>query len=85
MLGILIIAVWVTGWSRRAEGTNSELQSEFARTYMAKGREEGKLEANSADVIAVLEARGLRSPPTHGSASLGPRTWPSWTSGSGER
>ena len=40
-----------------------EYQSEFARTYVAKGREEGKLEgiheAKAADVIAFLEARGL--------------------------
>ncbi len=43
-----------------------EFKSEFARTYVAKGREEGiqegLLKAKAADVIAVLEARGLEVP-----------------------
>ncbi|WP_437819714.1 hypothetical protein [Sorangium sp. So ce1078] len=43
-----------------------EFQSEFARGYVAKGREEGiragALEAKAHDVLAVLEARGLEVP-----------------------
>ncbi len=47
-----------------------EFKSEFARTYVAKGREEGKLEGKlegaletrARDVLAVLEARGLELP-----------------------
>lgn len=35
-----------------------EFQSDFARTYVAKG----KLEAKAQDVLAVLEARGLEVP-----------------------
>ncbi|HSN99401.1 MAG TPA: hypothetical protein VLS89_13990 [Candidatus Nanopelagicales bacterium] len=52
-----------------------EFQSEFARTYVAKGREEGKLEGKlegikegslnteARAVLIVLEARGLEVPP----------------------
>ncbi|WP_437576659.1 hypothetical protein [Sorangium sp. So ce887] len=39
-----------------------EFQSEFARSYVAKGRQEGLLEAKAHDVLAVLEARGLEVP-----------------------
>ncbi|WP_437642649.1 hypothetical protein [Sorangium sp. So ce854] len=47
-----------------------EFQSEFARSYVAKGRDEGRkegrlaglLEAKAQDVLAVLEARGLEIP-----------------------
>ncbi len=43
-----------------------EYQSEFARTYVAKGRQEGKvegvLEAKAQAVITFLEARGLEVP-----------------------
>ncbi|WP_437913752.1 hypothetical protein WME73_46215 [Sorangium sp. So ce302] len=43
-----------------------EFQSEFARSYVAKGRQEGRkegiLEAKAHDVLAFLEARGLEVP-----------------------
>ncbi|WP_438033901.1 hypothetical protein [Sorangium sp. So ce204] len=43
-----------------------EFQSEFARGYVAKGRQEGRkegiLEAKAHDVLAFLEARGLEVP-----------------------
>lgn len=43
-----------------------EFQSEFARTYVAKGREEGiqegEIKAKAQDVITFLEARGLEVP-----------------------
>ncbi|KYF47953.1 hypothetical protein BE08_37720 [Sorangium cellulosum] len=43
-----------------------QFQSEFARSYVAKGREEGLregvLKAKAHDVLAVLEARGLEVP-----------------------
>ncbi|WP_437278160.1 hypothetical protein WME90_44220 [Sorangium sp. So ce375] len=39
-----------------------QFQSEFARGYVAKGRQEGILEAKAHDVLAVLEARGLEVP-----------------------
>ncbi|WP_437735542.1 hypothetical protein [Sorangium sp. So ce1335] len=43
-----------------------EFQSEFARSYVAKGVEKGRqagiLEAKAQDVLAVLEARGLEVP-----------------------
>ncbi|WP_437278158.1 hypothetical protein WME90_44205 [Sorangium sp. So ce375] len=43
-----------------------EFQSEFARSYVAKGvekgREQGILEAKAHDVLAFLEARGLEVP-----------------------
>ncbi|WP_437971181.1 hypothetical protein WMF04_18635 [Sorangium sp. So ce260] len=43
-----------------------EFQSEFARSYVAKGREEGiregALKAKAHDVLAFLEARGLEVP-----------------------
>ena len=39
-----------------------QFQSEFARSYVAKGREEGQLEAKAQDVLAFLEARGLEIP-----------------------
>src|SRR5688572_29116795 len=43
-----------------------EFQSEFARSYVAKGveqgREQGLLEAKAHDVLAVLDARGLEVP-----------------------
>ncbi|MGK4002070.1 hypothetical protein WMF31_05565 [Sorangium sp. So ce1036] len=43
-----------------------EFQSEFARSYVAKGMEKGRqaglLEAKAQDVLAFLEARGLEVP-----------------------
>ncbi|WP_437296225.1 hypothetical protein [Sorangium sp. So ce426] len=39
-----------------------QFQSEFARGYVAKGRQEGSLEAKAQAVLAVLEARGLEVP-----------------------
>ncbi|XXY08378.1 hypothetical protein WMF26_05585 [Sorangium sp. So ce185] len=39
-----------------------EYQSEFARSYVAKGRQEGLLEAKTQSVLAVFEARGLEVP-----------------------
>ncbi|WP_441290246.1 hypothetical protein ACSRUE_06405 [Sorangium sp. KYC3313] len=43
-----------------------EFQSEFARSYVAKGRQEGRkegiLEAKAQAVLAILEARGLEVP-----------------------
>ncbi|WP_437937113.1 hypothetical protein [Sorangium sp. So ce341] len=43
-----------------------QYQSEFARSYVAKGREEGvregTLKAKAHDVLAILEARGLEVP-----------------------
>ena len=43
-----------------------EFQSDFARSYVAKGmekgREQGLLEAKAHDVLAFLEARGLEVP-----------------------
>ncbi|WP_081865526.1 hypothetical protein [Chondromyces apiculatus] len=39
-----------------------EFQSEFARTYVAKGVQEGTLKAKAQAVIAFLEARGLEVP-----------------------
>jgi hypothetical protein len=43
-----------------------EFQSEFARSYVAKGVEKGRaqgiLEAKAHDVLAFLEARGLEVP-----------------------
>jgi hypothetical protein len=36
-----------------------EFQSEFARGYVAKGRQEGIVEAKAQAVLAFLEARGL--------------------------
>ncbi|KYG10903.1 hypothetical protein BE21_58540 [Sorangium cellulosum] len=39
-----------------------EYQSEFARSYVAKGRQEGLLEAKAQSVLAVFEARGLEVP-----------------------
>ncbi|WP_437756213.1 hypothetical protein [Sorangium sp. So ce1389] len=43
-----------------------EFQSEFARSYVAKGvekgRQEGSVETKAHDVLAVLEARGLEVP-----------------------
>lgn len=43
-----------------------EFQSEFARSYVAKGVEQGRkqglLEAKAQAVLAVLEARGLEVP-----------------------
>ncbi|WP_437725631.1 hypothetical protein [Sorangium sp. So ce861] len=43
-----------------------EYQSEFARSYVAKGRQEGRLEglleAKALSVLAVFEARGLEVP-----------------------
>ncbi|XXY47534.1 hypothetical protein WME91_46775 [Sorangium sp. So ce269] len=43
-----------------------QFQSEFARSYVAKGRQEGRregiLEAKAHDVLAVLETRGLDIP-----------------------
>ncbi|WP_438024278.1 hypothetical protein [Sorangium sp. So ce233] len=43
-----------------------QFQSEFARSYVAKGREEGlregMLKAKAHDLLAVLEARGLEVP-----------------------
>ncbi|WP_437640585.1 hypothetical protein [Sorangium sp. So ce854] len=43
-----------------------EYQSEFARSYVAKGRQEGRLEgileAKANDVLAVFEVRGLEVP-----------------------
>lgn len=43
-----------------------EYQSEFARSYVAKGRQEGRLEglleAKAQGVLAVFEARGLEVP-----------------------
>ncbi|WP_433935358.1 hypothetical protein [Sorangium cellulosum] len=39
-----------------------EFQSEFARSYVAKGRRQGLLEAKANDVLAFLDARGLEVP-----------------------
>ncbi|WP_437748120.1 hypothetical protein WMF39_45405 [Sorangium sp. So ce1504] len=39
-----------------------QFQSEFARGYVAKGRQEGIVEAKAHDVLAILEARGLEVP-----------------------
>ncbi|WP_437966990.1 hypothetical protein WMF04_46810 [Sorangium sp. So ce260] len=47
-----------------------EFQSEFARSYVAKGRQEGReeglregtLKAKAHDVLSVIEARGLEVP-----------------------
>ncbi|WP_437896412.1 hypothetical protein [Sorangium sp. So ce124] len=39
-----------------------QFQSEFARGYVAKGRQEGILEAKAHDVLVFLEARGLEVP-----------------------
>ncbi|WP_437326105.1 hypothetical protein [Sorangium sp. So ce381] len=39
-----------------------QFQSEFARSYVAKGRQEGILEAKAHDVLVFLEARGLEVP-----------------------
>jgi hypothetical protein len=39
-----------------------QFQSEFARGYVAKGRQEGILEAKAQAVLAFLEARGLEVP-----------------------
>ncbi len=39
-----------------------EFQSEFARTYVAKGKLEGELKAKGQAVITFLEARGLEVP-----------------------
>ncbi|WP_437315737.1 hypothetical protein [Sorangium sp. So ce385] len=39
-----------------------QFQSEFARSYVAKGRQEGLLEAKAHDVLTFLEARGLEIP-----------------------
>ncbi len=36
-----------------------EYQSEFARKYVAQGREEGHLEGERRALLTVLEARGL--------------------------
>ncbi|WP_437640588.1 hypothetical protein [Sorangium sp. So ce854] len=39
-----------------------EYQSEFARSYVAKGVEKGRIEAKAHDVLAVFEVRGLEVP-----------------------
>ncbi|WP_437713321.1 hypothetical protein WMF45_46500 [Sorangium sp. So ce448] len=39
-----------------------QFQSEFARGYVAKGRQEGIVDAKAHDVLAFLEARGLEVP-----------------------
>ncbi|WP_437671563.1 hypothetical protein [Sorangium sp. So ce131] len=39
-----------------------EFQSEFARSYVAKGVEKGRLEAKAQAVLAVFDARGLEVP-----------------------
>ncbi|WP_437732147.1 hypothetical protein [Sorangium sp. So ce1335] len=39
-----------------------QFQSEFARSYVAKGRQEGILEAKAQAVLVFLEARGLEVP-----------------------
>ncbi|KYF92462.1 hypothetical protein BE17_11045 [Sorangium cellulosum] len=39
-----------------------QYQSEFARSYVAKGRQEGSLEAKAQAILAFLEARGLVIP-----------------------
>ncbi|WP_437975365.1 hypothetical protein WMF11_46580 [Sorangium sp. So ce295] len=39
-----------------------QFQSEFARGYVAKGRQEGSLEAKAQAVLAFLDARGLEVP-----------------------
>ncbi len=36
-----------------------EFQSDFAKKHQAKGREEGARAARVADLLAILEARGL--------------------------
>ncbi|XYH95591.1 hypothetical protein ACMHYB_48625 [Sorangium sp. So ce1128] len=39
-----------------------QFQSEFARSYVAKGRQEGSIEAKAQAVLTFLEARGLEVP-----------------------
>ncbi len=39
-----------------------EYQSEFVRKYVFQGRDEGRAEAKAADVLVVLEARGIEIP-----------------------
>ncbi|WP_044985533.1 hypothetical protein [Sorangium cellulosum] len=39
-----------------------QYQSEFARSYVAQGRQEGSIEAKAQAVLAVLETRGLEIP-----------------------
>ncbi|WP_438020451.1 hypothetical protein WMF18_15850 [Sorangium sp. So ce315] len=39
-----------------------EYQSEFARSYVAKGVEKGRIEAKANDVLAVFDVRGLEAP-----------------------
>ncbi|HSO00233.1 MAG TPA: hypothetical protein VLS89_18200 [Candidatus Nanopelagicales bacterium] len=39
-----------------------EFQSDFMRSYVAKSKIEGKIEAKAAAVISVLQARGLEVP-----------------------
>jgi hypothetical protein len=39
-----------------------EFKSEFARSYVAQGRQEGEIEAKANAVLAFLDARGLEVP-----------------------
>ncbi|WP_437905545.1 hypothetical protein WME95_45915 [Sorangium sp. So ce327] len=63
--GDLVLSSLNAAARRRLEAmmkSGYQFQSEFARSYVAKGRQEGILEAKAHDVLAVLEARGLEVP-----------------------
>ncbi|WP_438033905.1 hypothetical protein [Sorangium sp. So ce204] len=63
--GDLVLSSLNAAARRRLEAmmkSGYQFQSEFARGYVAKGRQEGILEAKAHDVLAVLEARGLEVP-----------------------
>ncbi|WP_437854666.1 hypothetical protein [Sorangium sp. So ce363] len=67
--GDLVLSSLNAAARRRLEAmmkSGYQFQSEFARGYVAKGRQEGRkegiLEAKAHDVLAFLEARGLEVP-----------------------
>jgi hypothetical protein len=41
---------------------NYEYKTEFARKYVAQGREQGRVEGQAGAILRVLEARGLAVP-----------------------
>ncbi|WP_437763162.1 hypothetical protein WMF27_42490 [Sorangium sp. So ce281] len=63
--GDLVLSSLNAAARRRLEAmmkSGYQFQSEFARSYVAKGRQEGILEAKAQAVLAFLEARGLEVP-----------------------
>ncbi|WP_437296226.1 hypothetical protein [Sorangium sp. So ce426] len=63
--GDLVLSSLNAAARRRLEAmmkSGYQFQSEFARGYVAKGRQEGILEAKAQAVLAFLEARGLEVP-----------------------